>query len=630
MLELINAIFDSGSYANTVTAWAPRIASFLILALGAYVFWRERASRIGIQYFLFEIAVFAYLFAVSFQMASLDPDVAMFWARTTQIGVLLMYPTVYQFGVVFIGYEQKKRNFVIAAWILAGVFILINVTTDLYINEMYQYWWGRYVKFGWLPTSYLSLSSFFVLTGLMYIVQVYRRSSVGTIQRKRAKGMLWGFGFGVITFVDTIPAYGIDIYPFGYTGLLMHAIVFATLTWRYRLVGITPEFAAKEIIDTMTDALLVLDNNKIIRLANPEAARLFRCNERELLNKPVLEALTNAGLPEDISKLTQGGTVKKAEVRFTNARGDSRIMNVSVSVMQEGGENAVAYTCVLRDITEQNRIQGELERRVAERTAELAVARDQALEASRTKSAFLANMSHELRTPLNAIIGYSEMLHEDVTSFSKIQVTEDLQKISSAGNHLLELINSVLDLSKIEAGKMELHNEKFSIEELASEVVDDFRRLVEQNGNEFRILLPRGLGAMVADRTKVKQALMNLVSNACKFTKNGIIEIEAERSVSGGLQWICITVRDNGIGMSPQEQEKLFSEFTQASTSIPKIYGGTGLGLSISQKLCQLMGGAITVESEPDVGTEFTICLPADVPRAIVANHSDGSVIREV
>ncbi|MFV1998248.1 MAG: ATP-binding protein [Acidiferrobacterales bacterium] len=630
MLELINAIFDSGSYANTVTAWAPRITALFILALGAYVFWRERASRIGIQYFLFEIAVFLYLFTVSFQMASLNPDVAMFWARTTQIGVLLMYPTVYQFGVIFIGYEERKRKLVIAAWILAGIFILINVTTDLYINEMYQYWWGRYVKFGWLPTSYLSLSSFFVLTGLMYIVQVYRRSPVGTIQHKRAKGMLWGFGFGVITFVDTIPAYGFDFYPFGFAGLLMHAIVFATLTWRYRLVGITPEFAAKEIIDTMTDALLVLDNNKIIRLANPEAARLFQCDERELLNKPVLEALTTAGLPEDISKLTQGETVKKAEVRFTNARGDSRIMNVSVSVMHEGGDKAIAYTCVLRDITEQNRIQGELERRVVERTAELAVARDQALEASRTKSAFLANMSHELRTPLNAIIGYSEMLYEDVASFSKKQVTEDLQKISSAGSHLLELINSVLDLSKIEAGKMELHNEKFSIEELASEVADVFRPLAEQNGNELRMLLPRGLGAMVADRTKVNQVLMNLVSNACKFTNDGIIEIEAERSVSGALEWICISVRDNGIGISPLEQEKLFSEFTQASTSIPKIYGGTGLGLSISQKLCQLMGGAITVESEPDVGTEFTICLPADVPRAIAANHSEDAAIREV
>jgi PAS domain S-box-containing protein len=629
MLELINAIFDPESYANTITAWAPRITAVLILALGAYVFWRERASRIGVQYFLFDIAVFIYLFTVSFQMASLNQDVAMFWARTTQIGVLLMYPTIYQFGVVFIGYEQKKRNFVRAAWVLTGLFILINVTTDFYINEMYQYWWGRYVKFGWLPTLFLSLSSFFVLTGLMYIVQVYRRSSVGTIQHKRAKGMLWGFGFGIITFVDIIPAYGFDFYPFGYVGLLIHAIIFATLTWRYRLVGITPEFAAKEIVDTMTDALLVLDSNRIIRLANPEAARLFQCDERELVNKPILEALYSAGLPEEISKLTQGETVKKAVVCFTNARGDRRIMNVSVSVMREGGDKALAYTCVMRDITEQSRIQGGLERRVAERTAELAVARDQALEASRTKSAFLANMSHELRTPLNAIIGYSEMLHEDAASFPDKQAGEDLQKITSAGNHLLELINSVLDLSKIEAGKMELHNEEFNIEGPAREVVDVFKPLADQNGNELRMLMPRGLGTMVADRTKVKQAVMNLVSNACKFTKDGIIEIEAERSTSGALEWICISVRDNGIGMSPQEQEKLFSEFTQASTSIPKIYGGTGLGLSISQKLCQLMGGAITVESEPDVGTEFTICLPADVPRAIAADRLEGSVTGE-
>ncbi len=139
MLELINAIFDPGSYSDNMVAWAPRITAVVILALGIYVFWRERASRIGIQYFLFDIAVFIYLFAVSFQMASVSQEVALFWARTTQIGVILMYPTIYQFGVLFIGYEQKKRNFVRAAWIFAGIFILINISTDLYINELNHY-----------------------------------------------------------------------------------------------------------------------------------------------------------------------------------------------------------------------------------------------------------------------------------------------------------------------------------------------------------------------------------------------------------------------------------------------------------------------------------------------------------
>lgn len=621
MLELINAVFDSQSYADNALAWAPRLAAIIVLALGAYIFWRERASRIGIQYFLFDISVFLYLFAVSFQIASATHEIGMFWARATQIGVFLMYPTVYQFGVLFIGYEQKKKNYVRAAWLMAGVFIVINLTTELYINDLHQYWWGRFVKFGWLPTLYLSLMSFFVVTGLMYVVQVYRQTSVGTVRHKRAMGLLWGFGFGMMAFIDTIPAYGFDVYPIGYVGLLIHALIVATLTWRYRLVGITPEFAAQEIVDTMTDALLVLDSEKIIRLANPEAAKLFDCTESELLNQPIKAALHNLDLSEEIGRLTHGDTIRNAEFRFSNDVGESRLMNISVSAVRERNDQALAYTCVLRDITEQRRIQEVLERRVAERTAELAVARDQALEASRTKSAFLANMSHELRTPLNAIIGYSEMLHEDAASFTEKQAGEDLQKITSAGNHLLELISSVLDLSKIEAGKMELCNEEFNIEGPAREVVDVFKPLADQNGNELRMLLPRGLGTMVADRTKVKQALMNLVSNACKFTKDGIIEIEAERSTSGALEWICISVRDNGIGISPVEQEKLFSEFTQASTSIPKIYGGTGLGLSISQKLCQLMGGAITVESEPDIGTEFTICLPADVPRAITADH---------
>lgn len=630
MLELINAIFDSRSYTGNVTAWAPRIAAIVILALGAYVFWRERASRIGIQYFLFDLSVFIYLFAASFQIASVTQEIAMFWARTTQIGVFLMYPTVYQFGVLFIGYEKKKRNFVRAAWILAGIFILINVSTDLYLNELYQYWWGWYVKFGWVPAIYLGLSSFFVLTGLMYILQVYRQSSPETIRHKRAKGLLWGFGFGMVTFIDTAAAFGIEIYPFGYVGLLIHAIIVATLTWRYRLVGITPEFAAKEIINTMTDALLVLDNERIVRLANPEAAKLFDCAENELLNQPISEALHNPELSKEIGRLTQGDSIKNAEVRFTNNAGEPRLMNISVSAVRERGEQALAHTCVLRDITDQRRIQGELERRVIERTAELAIARDQALDASRTKSAFLANMSHELRTPLNAIIGYSEMLYEEAANYGNKEMEEDLHKIASAGSHLLELINSVLDLSKIESGKMEMDNAEFEIAKSIEDVVDVFKPLAEQNDNELTMSLPRGLGTMVADSTKFRQALMNLVGNACKFTRNGMIEITAERSFSGDREWVCISVRDNGIGISPEEQVILFSEFTQASISIPKIYGGTGLGLSISQKLCQLMGGAITVESEPDVGTVFTICLPIDVPRAIAADRSAGSVARQV
>lgn len=616
MLESINAIFDSQSYADNILARFQGAAAFIVLALGAYVFWRERASRIGIQYFIFIISVFIYLIGLSFQIAALDEKIGLFWARVSQFGVILLFATIYQFGVLFIGYEKEKRHLVIAAWILSSIFIVLNVFTELYVFEMRQYWWGGFVKFGWLPTVFLGLSSFFVMTGFTYIVQVYQQTSVDSIRHKRAKGMLWGFSFSMVAFIDTLPAYGIDIYPIGFVGLTVHAIFIATLTWRYRLVGITPEYAAKEIVDTMTDALLVLDSDRVIRLANPEAARLFSCTEKELLGQPIEEALHDPKLAKEIGRLTQGNSVKNAEVKFTNISAQPRVMNISVSVMREWNDQAVVYTCVLRDITEQRQVQSDLEHRVFERTAELAIARDQALEASRTKSSFLTNMSHELRTPLNAIIGYSEMLYEDAADITEKQAKEDLQKISSAGSHLLELINAVLDLSKIEAGKMDLHNEEFRIEGLVREVVDVLKPLVEKNSNKVETVMPENIGTMVSDRTKVKQALMNIVGNACKFTDKGTIVITVERSFSGGTEWVCFSVKDDGIGLSPQEQEKLFSEFTQASTRIPKTYGGTGLGLSISQKLCQLMGGAITVESEAGVGSDFTICLPIEVPKA--------------
>src|SRR3981189_1575546 len=258
----------------------------------------------------------------------------------------------------------------------------------------------------------------------------------------------------------------------------------------------------------------------------------------------------------------------------------------------------------------------ELEKEIPHRKQaqeELLKAKYVAEEASRAKSTFLANMSHELRTPLNAIIGYSEMLEEEAEDSGTEATVQDLQKIKSAGKHLLALINDVLDLSKIEAGKMSLHLETFEVSGMIEEIVTTLQPAVEKNKNTLRVRLADDVGGMGADITKVRQILFNLLSNACKFTDHGTISVNVDQIRVAEREWIQFQVTDTGIGISEKQKKNLFQEFAQADASIARKYGGTGLGLAITHRFVQLMKGQINVESEPGQGAIFTVQLPTQV-----------------
>jgi signal transduction histidine kinase len=243
----------------------------------------------------------------------------------------------------------------------------------------------------------------------------------------------------------------------------------------------------------------------------------------------------------------------------------------------------------------------------------------QLAEASQHKSQFLANMSHELRTPLNAIIGVSEMLREDAEALK--QDLEPLDRVLGAARHLLALINDILDLSKIEAGRMELHLQTFSLAPVIQDVAKTIEPMATKNGNRVVIDCPADLGTIHADQTRLRQSLLNLASNANKFTEKGTVTIAVHQGQENG-EWITLAVTDTGIGMTPEQMGKLFQEFSQASSTTASKYGGTGLGLVISRRFCQMMGGDITVESEVGRGSTFTIRLPriVDATKEVAAN----------
>ena len=255
-----------------------------------------------------------------------------------------------------------------------------------------------------------------------------------------------------------------------------------------------------------------------------------------------------------------------------------------------------------------------LEELVERRTSDLAIARDAALNASRSKSRFLANMSHELRTPLNAIIGYTEIMIDDAYNANNQDLANDLKKVAGAGEHLLRLIRDILDLSKIEAGKMELVLEDFNVKSLVEEAVSAAMSVIDEGYNKLTVNCPDDIGTMYADANKVRQALLNLLSNAGKFTQNGTIVLDIKRDAGDTESAkIHFSVTDTGIGLSRDEMTRVFQAFTQADTSTTRKYGGTGLGLAISRNYCLMMGGELTVKSEKGEGSTFTIILPVEV-----------------
>ena len=261
-----------------------------------------------------------------------------------------------------------------------------------------------------------------------------------------------------------------------------------------------------------------------------------------------------------------------------------------------------------------SRMSDEVNGLIDARTSEMETARDEARDASDQKTKFFANMSHELRTPLNAILGYGEMLYEDCEDLGYDDLLPDLKKITSSGTHLLSLINNILDLSKIEAGKMELFVTSFEIENMVQTIKDVSEPLAAKNDNGFVINLDGAMGSMSQDETKLRQCLTNFLSNGFKFTKNGTVTLDAKARLEGDVEFVDFAVIDTGAGMSPEGVAKVFEEYTQAERSTSANYGGTGLGLPISKKFAEMMGGDVIVTSEEGVGSVFTMSVPRECP----------------
>ncbi len=367
------------------------------------------------------------------------------------------------------------------------------------------------------------------------------------------------------------------------------------------------ETYAQNIVDTVREPLLILDTTLRVRSGNRAFYQTFQVSLAETENRLIYELGNGQWDIPDLRTLLEDIVPKSSVFNDFELEHDfpsigRRVMLLNARKLQ-AGHHGELLVLAMEDVTERRRAEEQVEK-----------AKEAAETANKTKSLFLANMSHELRTPLNAILGYSEMLQEEAVDRKlEDEFGDDLKKINAAGKHLLALINDILDLSKIEAGKMELFLENFDVAELIVEVASTIQPLVVKNANTLHIECAADLGVMHADQIKVRQGLFNLLSNAVKFTQKGTVTLDANRQNMDGHEWIIFRVTDTGIGLSADQIVKLFQDFTQADASTTRKFGGTGLGLALTRRFCQMMGGDVTVHSIPGEGSVFTIKLPAAV-----------------
>jgi PAS domain S-box-containing protein len=360
----------------------------------------------------------------------------------------------------------------------------------------------------------------------------------------------------------------------------------------------------QNLVESANDIIFTVDLGLTLTSLNKAGERILGYTRKEAGGLPLAHLLPpvwREKAAEAAQCASLGESYPVQEWEFAAKNGHCTPVEVSLQAIRKRGRS-VGLLGIARDISERKRAEDEMLH-----------AKEAAEAANRAKSEFVANMSHELRTPLNAVIGYSEMLQEVAAERDERDLLPDLGRIQTAGKHLLGLINDVLDLSKIEAGKLQLCTERFAAGPLISDVMGTVRPLVEKNSNRLEVECDENLGHLLADPVRTRQVLFNLLSNACKFTERGIIRLEAKRVAGGNAQWVEFRVADTGIGMNRDQIGRLYHPFMQADASTTRKYGGTGLGLAISRRLCHMMGGSLSAESQLGKGSAFTVRLPGDM-----------------
>jgi PAS domain S-box-containing protein len=633
-------IFDPTLYLFSSYAVPTLVAMAAILLLGLFELLRDRVSFVSGSFFLVTLTVSIWLFATSLQYLSADEATALWWAKAAYIGIPFIAPATYGFTVAVLKISKRTVVGMSLGWAIGLVFCIATIRTDLLISGVYDYWWGYYGSYGPLGLPFIAFFSTMLVASMAHYFREYRNVAPSR-HKMRIRALILAFAVGYAGSVDFIPTYGIPLYPFGYLAILGFVVLAARAIWAYRLVDITPAFAAEQTIETMSEGLLVLDREGVLRVINSTACQLFGYPREELLGKRVAETINGPFFKERVDELPRLGTIRDEEMEYRLPNGRQLILCFSASVMRDRSGEPLAIVCIARDITEQKRADAEirnlnetLEQRVVERTAELQEAygelekevgerkraQDEAQAAVRAREVLMSVVSHDLRNLLSAING-STILVRRVIERGQVstdgrereepgKVPAGLVRIESAAGRMNALIGELLDFAQGQAGRrLELLRKQTDLVALARQVAAEHRQYTELHHICVEAAVPELHGAW--DPARLTRVLDNLVSNAVKYSpKGGEVRVHISREeAADGAEWAVLTVRDEGIGIPERDLPYIFGWFRRAA-NVPGQISGTGIGLASVLQIVEEHGGTVGVKSVEGDGSIFTVRLP--------------------
>jgi PAS domain S-box-containing protein len=576
--------------------------------------WRYRTTPGARAFALLMLTVVVWSFAYALELSSANLPAKLLWTRVEYLGIVILPAAWFVFAWQYTGHEAWASRRLAALLAIEPLIMLLLIWT----NEYHGLFWPTIALapgdplFAWRSTRgvaywiHAAYTYLLLLSGTILLIRAFMRSPA--LYRGQTAGILLGalvpWLSNGLYLAGLNPLAPLELTPFAF---LISGLVIALAVFRFQLLDLVP-VARDRVIEAIEEGMLVLDQSNRIVDINPAACQLLGRTARETIGQPAAAIL--ARWPAVIAQYREIVSTHEELTMVGGAR--PRYFDLRIAPLHSNGRRVTGRVIMIHDITE---------RKEAEIT--FAQAKEAAEAASRIKSSFLAHMSHELRTPLTGILGWAELLHEGDYGALTEEQQEVTARILRSGDHLLTLINDVLDLSSIEAGKLALHLEDTDITIQVDAVVATLGPLIERQGNTLTVQCPADLGTMRTDPTRLRQVLYNLLQNANKFTMSGQIGLSVRVAPPSSAidpppqgEHIVFQVRDTGIGMTPEQLQNLFQPFTQADSSATRKYAGAGLGLAVSRSLCQMLGGDIQVQSAPGLGSTFTVRLPRTAGQA--------------